>query len=335
MRPGTMRAVRRDADTPSAVRVAAVLVAAVAAISLAAIFTRLAEAPGGVIALWRMVIATSLIAPSGLAALRRHRPSARAMAPALAAGGLLAIHFATWLSSLQYTTVAASVTLVTTAPIWVALLGWALGARPTRGVAIGLVFAVGGGVLIGFGDLQGGSAPLLGDALAIAGAIAVAGYLLLGRRAQRAGLSIAGYAFVAYATAAVVLVPLPWLLGAPYLDWPLATWGWIAAMAVAPQLIGHTGLNWAARHLDPTVVATVTLLEPIGAGLLAWWLFTEVPGGLTLLGVPVLLIGVGLVVRFRRRDPAALVPTRSAPVDPTDPARRADRPSDAEHAADR
>jgi drug/metabolite transporter (DMT)-like permease len=223
----------------------------------------------------------------------------------LAAGLLLAIHFATWLSSLAYTTVAASVTLVTTAPLWVALLAWLGGTRPRPGAMVGLALALAGGIAIGFGDLGGGSAPLLGDALALVGAISVAGYLLLGRRAQRAGMSISAYAAVAYATAALLLLPLPALLGAPYLAWPAATWGWIVAMAAAPQLIGHTGLNWANRHLDPTVVATVTLLEPIGAGLLALALFGEVPGAGVLLGAPVLLAGVGLVIRHRRREPAA------------------------------
>ena len=308
-----MRAVSRAAPSPSALQIAVVLGAAVLAISLAAIFTRLAEAPGGVIALWRMAFATALVAPTGIRSLRRQPPTRSAWLAALAAGALLAVHFATWLTSLQYTTVAASVTFVTTAPIWVALLAWFFaGVRPTRGVAAGLLLAVAGGVMIGFGDLQGGSAPLLGDALALIGAITVAGYLLLGRRAQRAGLSISGYVAIAYATAAVVLLPLPWLLGAPYLAWPPATWLWIVAMAAVPQLIGHTGLNWANRHLDPTVVATVTLLEPIGAGLLAWLLFTEIPGTLTLYGAPVLLIGVGLVVRYRRRA-ANVVVAATAP----------------------
>lgn len=306
-RSDTMPPVRHDEPTPTPLRVATVLGVAVAAISLAAIFTRLADAPGAVIALWRMLFATLLIVPTGVRAIRRARPSRNTVLTALAAGVLLAVHFATWLSSLQYTTVAASVTLVTTAPIWVALLAWIGGVRPTAGVGFGLALAVAGGVLIGFGDLQGGSAPLLGDALALIGAIAVAGYLLLGRRAQRTGLSTSAYVFLAYATAAVVLIPLPWLLGVPYLAWPASTWGWIVAMALVPQLIGHTGLNWANRHLDPTVVATVTLLEPIGAGVLAWLLFTEVPGRLTLLGAPVLLVGVALVVRYRRRIPIVAV----------------------------
>ncbi len=293
---------RADGGTPSAATVTAVLVAVVAAISLGAIFARLAEAPGAVVALWRMAFASLLIVPAGIRGLRRAPPTAASLRPALLAGLLLGVHFATWLTSLAYTTVAASVTLVTTVPIWVALARWWGGTPPTRGVLVGLVLAIGGGVAIGLGDLQGGSAPLLGDALALVGAWSAAGYFLLGRRAQRAGLSTSGYATIAYLVAAVVLVPLPAMLGAAYVDWPLATWGWILAMALAPQLVGHGGLNWANRHLDPTVVATVTLLEPIGAGVLAWLVFTEIPGTGVLLGAPVLLAGVALVVRYRRRE---------------------------------
>ena len=300
-------------SAPSTVRLALVLVAAVAAISFAAIFTRLAEAPGVVVAFWRMAFSIVLVAPFTIRGLRRTPPTARSLRPALWAGLLLGVHFATWLSSLAYTTVAASVTLVTTVPLWVALIEWARGRRPRRGALVGLAIAIVGGAAIGLGDLRGGSAPLLGDLLALIGAVTVAGYMLLGRHAQHAGLSIGAYSGIAYAVAALVLLPLPLVFGAPYLAWPPATWLWIAAMALAPQLIGHTGLNWANRHLDPTLVATVTLLEPIGAGLLALVLFGEVPGTLVLAGAPVLLIGVALVVRNRRIGPPTLEPRRGSP----------------------
>lgn len=295
---GRMAAVTDPA--PSSLRLAVVLVAAVLAISFAAIFTRLAEAPGVVVAFWRMAFSIVLLAPFTVRALRRTPPTTRSLRPALWAGVLLGLHFATWLSSLAYTTVAASVTLVTTVPLWVALIEWVRGRRPPRGVIVGLVIAIAGGVSIGLGDLRGGSAPLLGDLLALVGALTVAGYFLLGRHAQHAGLSTGAYAGIAYTVAAAVLLPLPFLFGAPYVAWPAETWLWIFLMAAAPQLIGHTGLNWANRHLDPTLVATVTLLEPIGAGLLALVLFGEIPGLFVLLGAPVLLLGVALVVRNRR-----------------------------------
>ena len=297
---------------PGALRLALVLGAAVLAISTSAVFTRLAEAPGVVVAFWRMAISIVLMAPIAWRGLRRTPPTARTLVPSVWAGVLLGLHFAAWLSSLAYTTVAASVTLVTTVPLWVAVIEWVRGRRPTRGVLTGLALAILGGVAIGLGDLRGGSHPLLGDALALVGAVTVAGYMLLGQHAQRSGLSLGAYAGIAYPVAALVLLPLPWLVDASYLAWPPATWLWIALIALAPQLIGHNGLNWANRHLDPTLVATVTLLEPIGAALLALLLFAEVPGALVLAGAPVLLTGVALVVRHRR-GPDGQVATRRPP----------------------
>jgi drug/metabolite transporter (DMT)-like permease len=294
---------------PSHPRVALVLAVALVAISGAAIFIRFAEAPGVVVAAWRMLIAASLLAPITLRALRRTPLTPATTWPTVAAGVLLGVHFAAWISSLSYTTVAASVTLVSTTPLWVALLAWAFLRRaPTLSMLLGILLAVAGGAVIAFGDLVGATrastapAPLLGDALALLGAIALAGYLLLGRTAQRRGLAVDAYAGVAYAVAALVLLPLPALLGAAYLDYPLATFGWILALALVPQLIGHTGINYAMRHLEPTRVATATLMEPIGAALLAAAIFAELPGVVTLLGAAALLTGVFITVRTRPAD---------------------------------
>lgn len=285
-------------------RVAAAITVAIVAISFAAIFMRLAEAPGVVAAFWRLTFATLILLPFTLRGLRRTPPTWASLRPALLAGVLLGVHFATWLSSLQFTTVAASVTLTTTTPLWVALLAWAGGLRPRRGALVGVGVAIVGGALIGFGDLQGGSAPLRGDLLALGGAVSVAGYFLLGRAAQRAGLGLDAYVGLAYGIGALVLLPAPLLFDQPYVDWPAATWGWLLAMALAPQLLGHTSLNYATRAADPTLVTTFTLLEPIGAALLALWIFGEVPGVMVLVGALVLLVGLALVVRYRRVDAA-------------------------------
>ena len=289
---------------------------AVVAVSLAAIFIRLADAPGVVVAWWRMAIAALVLAPVALRALRRTPLTRATVLPTAAAGVLLGVHFATWISSLSYTSVAASVALVSTTPLWVALLSWAfLKQVPTLTVLMGVLLAVAGGAVIGFGDALGTTAsapaPLLGDALALVGAMAVAGYLLLGRVAQRRGLSIDAYAGVAYAVAAFVLLPMPWLVGASYVAYPPATFVWVVALALVPQLIGHTGINYAMRHLDPTRVATATLLEPIGAGLLAFLVFAEVPSTFTLIGAAALLIGVVLTVRNARPGPR---PVRRRPL---------------------
>lgn len=283
---------------PSSTRLALVLGSAILAISLAAIFIRLADAPGLVVAAYRMLLAGLAIVPFTVRGLRR-TPLTRAMlGPTLLAGLLLAGHFATWITALSYTTVTAAVTLVTTTPVWVALFGWVfLGLSPTLSVLLGLLLAVAGGAVIGFGDLNGGSAPLLGDALALAGAVFGAGYLLLGRSVQRRGLGLDAYVGVAYGVAALALLPVPLIAGLPYLGYDLPTLGWIAGLALVPQLIGHTGLNYVMRYLDPTLVATTTLLEPVGAALLALLIFAEIPSRLTVIGALLMLLGIVLVSR--------------------------------------
>ncbi len=289
---------------PQSARIYAILTIAILAVSLAAIFVRLADAPGVVVAFWRMAIACLVLLPWTLRALRRTPLAAGTGWASVAAGVLLGIHFATWISSLSYTTVAASVTLVATIPLWVAMLAWlVLGQPPTLTVLLGVLTAVAGGAVIAFGDTGGGAsgatAPLLGNGLALVGAMAGAGYLLLGRSAQRHGLSLQAYVGVAYAVAALVLAPLPLLFAHAYLDYPAASYLWVVLLALVPQSIGHTGINFALKHLDPTKVATATLLEPVGAGLVAWWLFTEMPGPLTLIGASLVLAGVLLTVRSR------------------------------------
>ncbi|MBA2666676.1 MAG: DMT family transporter [Trueperaceae bacterium] len=306
--------------TPSRARVTAVLGVALVAVSLAAIFIRYADAPGVVVALWRMVIAAVVLAPFTLRALARTPLSRQTLKPTLLAGALLGLHFATWISSLSYTTIAASVTLVATIPLWVALFSWLfLGRSPTLTILFGVLVAVAGGAIIAFGDLGGTTAselapaPLLGNVLATVGAMSAAGYLLLGRSAQARGLGLQAYVGVAYAVAAVVLVPWPAVLDVSYVAYARETFVWIALLALVPQLVGHTGINYAMRHLDPTRVATATLLEPVGAGLMAVWLFREVPGALTLVGAVLVLLGVVMTTRGPGAAAAAPVVARDPP----------------------
>jgi drug/metabolite transporter (DMT)-like permease len=295
--------------TPSRARVVAVLAVALVAVGLAAIFIRLAEAPSLVVAFWRMAIAALVLAPFTVVALRRTPLSATTAWPTLWAGALLGVHFAAWITSLSYTTVATSVTLVATVPLWVALFSWLFLRRPPPlSVLFGVLIAVAGGAVIAFGDITAARvdgmsaaaaapAPLLGNALAVIGAIAAAGYLLLGRSAQRHGLGLQAYVGVAYAIAALVLAPWPFLLGDAYLGYGSSTFMWIVLLALVPQLIGHTGINFAMKHVDPTRVATATLLEPAIAGVVAAWLFVEVPGTLALVGMGVVLLGVVMTTR--------------------------------------
>ncbi len=279
-------------------RVFVILGIGVMAVSFAAIFIRLADAPGVVVAAYRMLIASLVILPWTLRALKRTPLSRDNLGYTLLAGVFLGAHFATWITSLSYTSVAASVTLVTTNPLWVALFSWLfLRLAPSMTVLAGVLIAVLGGALIGFDDSGVGSNPLLGNLLALSGAICVSAYFLLGRSAQRRGLSLQAYIGVAYGVAALVLLPLPFVFGFDYGGYSSTTFFWIALLALVPQLVGHTSLNYAVKHIDPTLVATIILLEPIGSALLALALFSEVPSLLTIVGAAILLVGVGLTTR--------------------------------------
>lgn len=287
-------------DAPSSSRLTLVMGVGLVAVSLSAIFIRLADAPGVVVAAYRMLLASLILLPWTIRALRRTPLTRKNIGYAVLAGLLLGLHFATWISSLSYTTVAAGTSLGTTTPIWVALSSWIfLSLAPPFSAMLGMLVAVLGGALIGFGGAasEASSAPLLGNSLALVGAAAAAAYLLLGRSAQRRGLGLQAYIGVAYGVAALSLAPLPYFLGYSYLGYSAESYFWILLLALIPQLIGHTSYNYAVKHVNPTVVATVILLEPVGASLLAWLLFAEVPPLLTLLGALTLLTGVAITTR--------------------------------------
>jgi len=261
-------------------------------VSLAAILIRLAQsgAHSLAIAAWRLTLATLVLTPIVLATRmpELRRLSRREWGLMAASGALLAIHFASWITSLAYTSVAASVALVSTTPIFVGLASRLLLREPlSRPMVAALAIATLGSVTIGFGDLGRNTHQVLGDALALVGAISGAGYFLIGRRLRRR-LSLLAYVYPVYGTAAVVLVA--WLLvsGHPALPTTAKTWTWILLMALGPQLLGHSALNWALRYLSATYVTIATLVEPIGSTLLAWLLLGETP--------PVLTIGGGAIV---------------------------------------
>ncbi len=288
---------------------------AILAVSTASIFIRFAqeEAPALVIAAHRLTLAALLLAP---AALGRHRQALRAFSSrdlglALLSGIFLAIHFATWISSLAYTTVASSVVLVSTSPLWVALVSpLVLKEKLNRYIWLGLAFTLAGGLLIGLNDactwqgglvcpswrvfLQGEAA--WGNFLALMGAWAVTGYLLIGRK-LRAKTELVPYIFTVYGMAALVLIGLAWWSGASLIGYSPRTLTWMLLLALVPQLIGHSTYNWALRYLPAAFVAITTLGEPIGSTILAYFILQEVPGRLQLLGGALILTGIYITSR--------------------------------------
>ncbi len=291
------------------------LAVAIVAVSTASILIRFAqtEAASLTIAALRLVFATLLLAPL---ALTRYRAEVRSMTRrelllGAFAGLFLAIHFATWISSLEYTTVASSVVLVSTGPLWVALISpFFLREQLTRTALLGLGLAILGGVIIGgadacrwdsgircvgFDQFVHGRA-IWGNSLALMGAWAVSGYLVIGRR-LRPSVPLVPYILVAYGSAAVCLVIAMLAFGETPFGLKPITYFWILLLAIVPQLIGHSTYNWALGFLPAALVAVATLGEPIGSAALALIILNETPGLPALCGGALILTGIYLAAR--------------------------------------
>jgi drug/metabolite transporter (DMT)-like permease len=312
----------------------AAVAVAVAAVSTSAILIRWSGAPSLVKALYRVVFTTALLLPvaatryrGAFARLRR-----RDAAVAAASGVALALHFAAWFESLEHTTVAASVTLVQAQPLFVAAGAWAvLGERVGRRVLAGVLVAVAGMAVMSLGDaLAGlaavalgratgpvfagvaGSGALYGNGLAVLGAVAMAGYVLVGR-SLRQRVALVPYVVVVYAACAVGLFAMTVGAGHALTGYPASEWVLFLAMAVGPGVFGHTVLNWALGHVESSVVSVSLLGEPVGSTLLALLLLSEVPGAATLAGGAVVLGGIYLAATGREEtDAAAEAPAEAA-----------------------
>jgi drug/metabolite transporter (DMT)-like permease len=218
----------------------------------------------------------------------------------LASGVILAVHFYTWIASLSMTSVAASVVLVTTHPLFVGILShFILKERLSRPMVIGMLIAFVGSFIIGMEDLGQGTHRIMGDLLALVGGLAMALYMLIGRR-LRANLSLLGYIFPVYGTAAVVLMAAALLTRPPMWGFAPLTWLWVVLMALFPQILGHSSFNWALAHLPATYVSLTILAEPVGSVLLVWLILREPPTWASAIGGILILGGIVLASRKPR-----------------------------------
>ena len=276
------------------------LVSGIFAVSTGAIFVRLAsEAPPLVVAAYRVGLASLLLAPIAWWRARHElrRLSARDYVLAVLAGFFLALHFATWVSSLYYTSVASSVVLVNTNPLWVGLLApFVSKDRITRLMALGIGVSVVGGVIIGMGDLAISGQALFGDFLAILGSICAAFYILLGRNVRRQ-VSLLAYVMVCYGSAAIILWVIVLVTGQPITGYSPFTYTMFLGMALVPQIIGHSSYNWALEWVSASMVAVGLLGEPIGSTILAYILFGERLTWAKVVGGAFILTGIYLAVR--------------------------------------
>ena len=288
-----------------------VLALALIGISTSGPLARLSDAPPLAIATWRLgfsllIVAVPLIWTRGWRQWRGL--SGKDLSIAVAAGAFLAVHFWSWIASLGMTTVAASVLLVNLHPVAI-IAGSALwlGERPTKrqiiGTIIGLVGAAtvawgdfggaGRGTGAGIGGMAGTGTELLGDALALLGALTVAFYYLSARR-LRAKLDVWPYVTLVYGTCFVVLLGFSAVAGVPLDPQPPRELTIFAAIALGPMLLGHTGFNWALKHVNAPTVSLVMLGEPVGAGIIAYLVpaIAEVPSVRTVVGGAVILTGI-------------------------------------------
>jgi drug/metabolite transporter (DMT)-like permease len=264
-------------------------------------------APALAVAFWRTLGGAAALAPF---AWRRHhrqgRPLTRRHHRLLAGSGLaLGLHFALFQGALALTTVASATTLATMSPVLVGLGAWWLLGEPTaRRTWIGMGLTLLGAVIIGVADARGAEhapAALLGDAMALGSAVAVTGYLLVGRAVRREVGALA-YSAVVYGWAASGLLVACLAADVPLVGFDPGTWLLLAGIVVGPQLLGHTVFNTLLSTVSATVVSIAVLAEPVGAGLLAWLLLDELPVTWFFAGAPLVIAGVALAV-IRPPDP--------------------------------
>jgi drug/metabolite transporter (DMT)-like permease len=295
-----------------------ILAVAVLIFSSSAILVRHAQTEGVAsftIAVWRMGLAAVVL--NILFGIQRLRQSSGAGAIPLTmtrreiifgavAGIFLAAHFASWISSLAYTSVASSTALVTTNPIWIALFSFVvLREKLSKWLIAGVIAALCGSALIFLADYSRAASvaspnPLLGNTLALLGSLTVCGYLLIGRKlgnSSQPAPPLLQYLTVVYSASAVTLLLLCLASGSALTGFSIGAWLALVGLALGPQLLGHSAVNWALRHVSATFVAVVILGEPVASALLAWLFFGEIFSTMQFCGFVVLLSGIYLASR--------------------------------------
>lgn len=281
-----------------------ILAIGVISVSFAAIFIRLAEAPPLVIATYRLIIASAILIPfnfvrSGWLPKRLSRSDVLLI---ILASMFIALHFALWITSLSYTSIASSVVIVTSHPLFVAIISYFLWReRLNKKAILGIIIALGGVVLINYGGFLVSPRAIFGDLLALLAAISMGVYLIIGRQ-LKGRINILPYLTMIYAGAALILLMVTVFSGYSLFNYTSTTYAMLFLLALIPQLIGHSSLNLAVRLIPVTLVSVGILGEPIIAVALGYIILgegitiTEILGSLLTLG------GMFIVLRYRPKS---------------------------------
>ncbi|MEL6444875.1 MAG: DMT family transporter [Bacteroidota bacterium] len=293
--------VTTEASVPQHVWLA--LTAGLVSISSAGILIRYAsDAEGLTVALWRTMWAVTLLLPVVPRARSDWKEFTHRDWTLVGAAGLfLGLHFILWITSLYHTSVASATVLVTMSPLFIAVLGVvALRERPSLRTWVAIAVGLVGAVLIGLGDAGAGVFPRawLGNGLALTAAALFSVYIVIGR-AVRQRVSFLAYLFPLNVAAMLTALVGTLVTGAS-LSAPLNVVGWTFVMALFPQILGHGSFNYAVRYISAAMLGLLTLTEPAIASLLAYVFFQEVPGGLALVGMVVVLVSLAVVIVRRR-----------------------------------
>ena len=269
------------------------------AISTASIFIKLCDAPALIIATYRMMLASLMLTPFACYKKPWRGWEKNEIGWFFLSGLFLSLHFAFWIASLKYTSVASSVVLVTTHPIFVGIGGWLfLKERIGMNLVLGIALTVLGSGLISYGDMSLSKEALMGDGFATLGAIAASGYLLVGRK-MRKDQDLLSYIFPVYSTAGLILILLSLIFQKPFLGYSTSTYLFLFLLALVPQLMGHTTFNWALKYLPASMVAITILGEPLGSTILAYFILGE---GLTIWKITGgISIFAGILIALKKR----------------------------------
>ena len=274
------------------------LTIAVVAVSTSGPLVREAHAPTMAVAFWRTLLGSAVIVP---VALWRNRNELRGLRraqvrTAVVAGVFLALHFGSWIPSLSFTSVASSVALTCTQPVWAAVMARVRGEHVAPRAWLGIGIALGGVLVLTGVDLSLSARALFGDALALAGGVFAAAYVTIGADARRT-MSTTTYTSLCYPVAAGGLIAACVIGRQPLGGYSAHTWWILVAITVGPQLLGHTLVNRVLRTISATIVSVAILFEIVGATLIAWWWFGEAPSTGAYPAAALIATGVVLVVR--------------------------------------